>query len=1481
MGQSSHTYGQAKNLTAKASLDNNSTPTGFIGFAGWATANNSATVAYTDEANGSTMNAANGATVNLYAVWTRDAKFYTEAQPVSAADVQNKDQEFYSNFYGSVVNNYGASLSTSENNKWKIFYADENNIYLISDGFIHRDTLPTKTVNGTSYTYDKNSSTGYEYVGGINNVNSGLLTLYPTGGDDIVDTTYATAETIKKLNKDFTEKGYTGNGQPNMRFVASMLDTDLWKSFMDDDSGNGKAQYAIGGPTYEMLVNSYNQSHGTSYTCETTNNPYQGYDYNSKTLSTDCNNIYLIDGVNAAQNWYLASPFGYQNNLVEYVGITTTGIMSFTVGYDGFRPIVCLKSDVLLSKVGDYEYKIVDSANVGVKTETQYYNPAGSGTYSVTPPTQESKDGWTSGGWRTDVQAGEGTTGNLTSNSDKFYSVYTRTANFYSGVNKATTKTATQYYNNVSLAYTVTIPQAPTAISGWTTIGWRNDTKATTQSYPSTGTITTSKQNFYAVYSKAVADKTGYYNSGMGNMPVYVGETPYTELTLDGAMLLSAVPLETPSVTTNSAVKWTSSNSNIVDVSLNNGIIKCGTQTGTATVYCKDTSGNLIGQVSVTSTAKIAKTANASANTRISGNSAWNNPTIPAGYSAITTNDAAWTTGTSTQANVNNGLTIMDDRGNQFVWVPVPYAIYNSSDGTPLNTSTYTTLSSSTYTPMAIAAAGDYGGIYKGLLYQYSNNRDARLYYYNNASTNYQGTTSQYREPAILTSTSYDGNPAYHKDILGYNDVNAFGTAMEDDYDNMVTSVSTYKGFWMARYEGSWDDSQSKIASIAGARSSDSTQKNTNRWYGLYKAMRDYSGSSTYYKSSMIWGSQYDAMLNWMAKNSVTVGTSTPMSGTARNTSRITGTPTYNDKLKNIVDIYGNSCEWTQEAYNTYGRVYRGGYFSSSNSPSNRNSISPSYTNYDVSSRPSLYIAPVTGVLTANFNANGGTFGSSTTNTVTYNNVIDGVATSQTGTYKEPTRTGYNFTGWNTAADGTGITYKDETAILKKALSITGTLYAQWETIGLYVGQDKYKTLNLDGAMLLSATSQETPSVTTNSSYRWESSNSNIVDVSVGGGIIKCGTQTGTAIVTCKDASNNIIGNVLVTSTSKILDIETNKGTNINANRRISGNAAYNNPTIPYGFQAIDTGIGLKGEGNTAIDATWSTGATQANVNKGLVIMDNRGNQFVWVPVPDVIGTPSTTSGVNLSSNPSTTRPMARISSGSNYQGNLYTFSGTTSTYQSGYTASGSSYGEPRYLSRTSYDANTSYGNLFTSTELQTNYNTMVASVNTYKGFWMARYEGSWDDSQGKIASIAGARSSDASQTNTNRWYGLYTAMKNYSGNSSYYTSEMIWGSQYDAMMNWMAKNSVTVGNRTLMSGTARNTTRITGTPVYNDKLKNIVDIYGNSLEWAQEAYDTGFRVCRGGVYYGSIDLPSDRHYATPDSTSYYFYSSRPSLYIK
>ena len=95
-----------------------------------------------------------------------------------------------------------------------------------------------------------------------------------------------------------------------MKSVAYMLDTKAWSGF----AVTGKADYAIGGPTVELLFKSYNQKYGTKYVAEATSNTgymigengtADSYYFN---LSNTSDPLYVItSNANAAAYW-LASP---------------------------------------------------------------------------------------------------------------------------------------------------------------------------------------------------------------------------------------------------------------------------------------------------------------------------------------------------------------------------------------------------------------------------------------------------------------------------------------------------------------------------------------------------------------------------------------------------------------------------------------------------------------------------------------------------------------------------------------------------------------------------------------------------------------------------------------------------------------------------------------------------------------------------------------------------------------------------------------------------------------------------------------------------------------------------------------------------------------------------------------------------------------------------------------------------------------------
>ena len=179
--------------------------------------------------------------------------------------------------------------------------------------------------------------------------------------------------------------------------------------------------------------------------------------------------------------------------------------------------------------------------------------------------------------------------------------------------------------------------------------------------------------------------------------------------------------------------------------------------------------------------------------------------------------------------------------------------------------------------------------------------------------------------------------------------------------------------------------------------------------------------------------------------------------------------------------------------------------------------------------------------------------------------------------------------------------------------------------------------------------------------------------------------------------------------------------------------------------------------------------------DEGLIVVDGYGNEFVWVPV-------------DTSENNDT--PMFVKNEDGNYTGNLYDWENWTGTGSP--TKMDSKYNEPRV-------GQDDIGN-FTD-NMQDEYNAMAKSVEIYGGFYIGRYETSWTGT--KVASVPnvnpmtdetdlGSSWTDIYRTwNDNKneatWYGLYAKQKElYNKENDSVVSGMIYGSQWDAIMNWM-----------------------------------------------------------------------------------------------
>ena len=220
------------------------------------------------------------------------------------------------------------------------------------------------------------------------------------------------------------------------------------------------------------------------------------------------------------------------------------------------------------------------------------------------------------------------------------------------------------------------------------------------------------------------------------------------------------------------------------------------------------------------------------------------------------------------------------------------------------------------------------------------------------------------REPAIVTGNSDGTGTEYDNDTANNNGLFTLAS-LKNDYKAMATSVKKYGGFYIGRYETSLSTATESDAGTSGTACSKvgvlptaANNQVTYKWYGLYSISKTYTVADNSVQSSMIWGSQYDTMINWAKKG--TDKDKIVTKGIGNNSSEsvtTTGNATYsNDNINNIKDLGGNLLEWTLETYGTSYRVSRGGDFKYSSSPSNRYEGQPFSNHSYYGSRLTLYI---------------------------------------------------------------------------------------------------------------------------------------------------------------------------------------------------------------------------------------------------------------------------------------------------------------------------------------------------------------------------------------------------------------------------------------------------------------------------------------------------------------------------------------------
>lgn len=258
-------------------------------------------------------------------------------------DVITKEEisENAKTYFGKEVNGYECEEDGVE--AWKIFYADESNVYLISNYYISYIDAPEARDESKVNHRENDYSIYFKDI-----VESTKDNVYK-GSEDI------TNEKIQELNSDYFKK-YTDTNV-SAKAVAYLLDTDAWKVYAED----GIAEYAIGSPTIELFFKSYNKKYGTNYQTQanedTKANGYQisedggiSWDGHIKEMINSSDLLYCADSYKDSTHLWIASP-AYQ----VYRGLPTAYSGGAFGGNNcdedkgntcGIRPVVCLSSDV-------------------------------------------------------------------------------------------------------------------------------------------------------------------------------------------------------------------------------------------------------------------------------------------------------------------------------------------------------------------------------------------------------------------------------------------------------------------------------------------------------------------------------------------------------------------------------------------------------------------------------------------------------------------------------------------------------------------------------------------------------------------------------------------------------------------------------------------------------------------------------------------------------------------------------------------------------------------------------------------------------------------------------------------------------------------------------------------------------------------------------------------------------------------------------
>ena len=265
-----------------------------------------------------------------------DTEPITPDEPEAAVDVITAEN------YGDFVN-YGIDINGDNdfNNDWQIFMDDGSNVYLIAADYVDYTNVPNtnnELIQVTNYTFSL-----YNMANGNSN-------------NTTIDSRVSKWVDSKTL--------YDEN------IISYMLNTSTWGNIF----GNSNAEYVVGSPTVKMFINAYNAVNDRDIECtgmyypedddpENTGYAYFKYeddevsDRSISDLNVGKNNVFISNSSKADDTWMASNGISRDQDPYSYIlriNKTNSRISPLYIESSsnaaGFRPVICLKSSVNMTK---------------------------------------------------------------------------------------------------------------------------------------------------------------------------------------------------------------------------------------------------------------------------------------------------------------------------------------------------------------------------------------------------------------------------------------------------------------------------------------------------------------------------------------------------------------------------------------------------------------------------------------------------------------------------------------------------------------------------------------------------------------------------------------------------------------------------------------------------------------------------------------------------------------------------------------------------------------------------------------------------------------------------------------------------------------------------------------------------------------------------------------------------------------------------